>query len=128
MNVTLGQLVEFVLKNRRGKAFFNYTEPHIAYDIYHASQEGTMLYAVNDDGKLCGIVVASKVEEMRMMYVKDILTTEPWAIKRFVKMFKEGWPEYRLRAQRWRDAGKTKPTLIDYKTNKLCDKLLKQKD
>ena len=128
MTVTLGQLVQYVLKNRRGKAFFNYTEEHVAYEIYEAAKEGTMLYAVDERGEICGIVVASKVEEMQMMFIKDILTTKAWAIKRFVEIFKKGWPDYRLRAQRWRGTDKNKPELVDYKTERLCNKILTQKD
>ena len=125
MNVTLGQLVEFVLKNRKGRAFYDCSEQHIAFDIWEAAKEGTMLYAVDNDKEICGIVVASKVEEMQMMFIKNILTTQPWAIKRFVEIFQQRYPDYRLRAQRWH--GKDKPKMVDYKTERLCSKILNKK-
>ena len=125
MNKTLGELVQFVLANRKGKAFIGFTEEQIASEILQAAEENTMHYVIDNDKNVCGIVIASKVEEMRMMFIKNILTTKPFALKHFVKRFKERFPDYRLRAFRWHGADKTKCDLVDYNTDKLCNRLMK---
>lgn len=125
MNKTLGELVQFVLANRKGKAFIGFTEEQIASEILQAAEENTMHYVIDNDKNICGIVIASKVEEMKMMFIKNIITTKPFAIKYFVQRFKELFPEYRLRAQRWHGPNKSRCDLVDYNTNKLCDKLMK---
>lgn len=125
MTVTLGQLVEYVLKNRRGKAFFGYTEQQIAIDILMFAKMGTMLYDVNDNDEICGIVIADKTEEDKTMFVRDVLTTSPNTLKKFIAHFKSKFPTYRLIAQRWRGLGRNKAKIVNYNTDKLCNKIMK---
>lgn len=123
--VTLGELVNFVLANRRGKAFAGYPEELIASSILDAANERTLYYSKSDDGAVNGIVVATKVEESKLMFIHDILTTESGVLGRFVAKFRKEFPSYRLRAWRWRSTGKQKQTLVDYRTDELCDRLMK---
>jgi hypothetical protein len=113
--VTLGELVRFVLENRRGKAFGGYTEETIAWGIYTAARRGTMRYATKPDSReVCGIVVCDAQDDDKLMYVHDILTTEPWVLKAFVRAFAERWPEYHLAGMRY---GKR----MNYRTGRFCN-------
>ncbi len=109
--VTLGQLVKFVLDNRRGKAFKSYDEQTIANAILQCSQDGTMIYSVNNNNKIKGIVIATK-DGNGTMYVHDILTIEPKVFATFVHEFQKRWPSFNL-------AGRRKDKEIKYKTQRL---------
>ena len=124
--VTLGELVKFVLENRRGKAFLGYPEIDIACNIKWSAEEGTMLYATDDQQKLCGIVVASKIDGSNVLFIRDILTTQKWVFKVFVKQLKEMFPGYTLRAQRYLGEDE-KPKIVNYKTDRLIELVLKEK-
>lgn len=126
LEATLGELVKFVLKYRRGKAFLSYTEEHIAYNIYVAAQEGTIQYAKNSEGELCGIVIACKDDVSKILYIQDILTTETWVMKTFVKIFKERFGDCQLRAQRWYGRNRMNREFVQYKTERLCQLFLKK--
>ena len=94
--VTLGELVLYVLNNRKGNAFLNYPEHAIAGNILKASNDGTMLYAVNDNGEICGVVVGFNDVPNNLMYVNDILTTERWVLPKFIRQFKNMFPNHKL--------------------------------
>jgi len=115
---TLGELVKWVMDNRKGNAFKDYEERVIASGIKLASDLGTLLYMCRDDGSLCGIIVCREDQKNRLMYVVDLLTTERWVLPMFVKYFVTNYPEYTLTALR-----DSKP--VTYDTKRLCHKLLK---
>jgi len=117
---TLGQCVEFVLKHRKGNAFKDYEEHHIASDLLMCSNEGTMFYAVNPVGELCGVVTAIANVDKKIMYVRDILAIERWVLPTFVRMFKERFPDYTITASR-RCKERT------YNTVRLVNKILSRK-
>lgn len=116
--VTLGELVNYVLQNRKGDAFKDYQEHQIAGGIKRAAEDGTMLYACRDDNSVCGIVTAFNNKATKTMHIHDILTTERWALRAFVGIFKKRFPEHTL-------AGLRSGKLMTYNTNKLCSKIMK---
>lgn len=117
--VTLGQLVEYVLKYRKGNAFKDHLEHQIASGIKLASDSGTMLYCCRDDGTVCGIITCFEDAKNKVMYVNDALTTQKWVLSRFVTYFKHTYPDYILAARR-------KGNQVVYeKTDKLCNRLMK---
>jgi len=122
--VTLGELVEFVLKCRRGKAFAGYTEPEIANMIIDKAQKESLLYACNKDDKVCGIILATIYPDAKIVFVDDVLTTERWAFKSFVRLFKERFNDFRLVAQRWKGPQRANPITICYNTDKLTKRIL----
>lgn len=118
---TLGDIVRYVLKERKGNAFKDYSEENIASTILRGVKEETTLYSTRNNGSVCGVIVCFKEEKTKTMFVNDILTSEPWVIPNFVMHFVKHFPSYTLSAMR-------KGKLINYKnTHKLCDKLLKGK-
>ncbi len=114
--VTLGELVEFVLKNRRGNAFKAYHESAIASGIIYAAENGTLRYACNSKGEVCGIVTAFAKDNT--LYIYDILTAEKWVFKEFIKVLKNEFVGYELSALR---CGRQ----VKYNTNKLINLILK---
>jgi len=116
--LTLGELVQFVLANRTAKAFFAYDESTIASSILRAAQAGTLLYAKRVDGTPCGVVTAYADDKNKLMHIHDILTTEPWVLKSFVKEFRRRWPDYSLAGLRFGEQ-------VYYNTNRLCRLVMK---
>lgn len=116
--VTLGELVRYVLENRRGNAFRGYSELEIASGIKLASDNGTLLYAVDKDGTLCGVITAEDKTNENEMFIQDFLATESWVFPQFLIQFKEQWPNHTLAAKRY-------GRIITYNTDKLMNKILK---
>lgn len=115
--VTLGEMVKFVLDNRKGNAFVDYSEELIANAINEAAKNNTMLYCLTEDGKICGLILARADDENKIMHVDDCLTKEKWCLKSFVNEFRKRWPNYKLTAAR-------RKKFIEYNTTKLCNKIL----
>ena len=90
MNLTAGDLIKYVLNNRKGNAFRGYSEETIAHGIILALISNTLLYAINDKGEICGVAVGRIVN--KTMQVNDILTTERWVFRSFVQRYKQLWP------------------------------------
>lgn len=125
MNATLGELVEFVIANRKGKAFIDYSEPEIANLILQSSEEGGLFYLTNNDNKVCGIVLATIDSNLHTFFVNDILTTDKDAFKRFIVAFKDKFSNFNIRGERRRGKEGT-PRLINYNTQRLVNLILKK--
>jgi len=116
--VTLGTLVEFVLQNRKGNAFKDYHESTIASGIKRAADDGTMLYACEDDGSVVGVIIAFDEPETKTMHVHDFLAIKPWVFRLFLTTFRQRWSEHEL-------TGLRRGKLMKYNTNKLVSKVVK---
>ena len=116
--VTLGELVAFVLENRKGNAFKGYEERVIASGIKLASEEGTLLYATDSDNRIVGIIVCKADNKKKEMHVHDFLSTQSWVITKFLVNFRHNWPDYELVAKR-------KNKFVKYNTTKLYNKIVK---
>lgn len=123
---TLGDLVQYVMLNRRGKAFTGWTEEQVAWELKTAAEEATMQYAMNQKDEIVGIVLAMKSDSEAILYVKAVLTTEKWAMKQFVETFKQRFPNFQLRACRWKGSGKTERNFVKYNTERLVHLFLKK--
>ena len=123
--VTLGDLVRYVLANRRGNAFLDHHEHDIASLIDGYASKGTMFYACDQENNICGIVIASRNTEAKVVFVLQILTTESWVLPEFIKMLKTTFKGYKLKAHRWKGTGREKEVLTDYNTNRLMKHILK---
>lgn len=116
--ITIGDLVQYVLKHRKGNAFKDYNEYLIATGIENALYEGTLFYALREDGNICGIALGKWHESTKVMDVLEMLTTERWAFPAILKSFRQRFPDGNLIAlRRW------KPKV--YNTNKFYKKVLK---
>jgi len=113
---TLGELIEYVLRNRKGNAFKGEDERTIARNIVHASCDDALLYYLDKEDNICGIVIAVEDNKNKIMFIQNILTTNERAIVEFIKIFKQKWPAHTIMAHR-----KGKP--MTYNTTKLINRL-----
>lgn len=118
---SLGELVQFVLDNKRDGAFVGYEKENVASSINTISKLGVMRYVRNDAGVLCGLVLAYEDKITKVLHITDVLTTEKWVMKAFVQEFKKLFPGYTLAANRnW-----AKHYVIYKNTERLCNLLMK---
>jgi len=98
MSVTVGQMVEWIVKHRRGKAF-NYDVELIQRELCHAISNGVFAYH-EVEGEIQGVVCGRAELRTRTVHIYDILTTKPGVLKKLMERFLLVWPDYKLDAQR----------------------------
>lgn len=109
-------LVEFVLANRRRKAFVGWGPVDIAEALVQAGQERTLLYAT-DGNEITGVVHGNIYRQSKTIYVCNVLTTRKGVLQSFIKRFAVLWPGYKLEARRH-------DRIKHYDTPRLVQKLL----
>lgn len=85
--ITLGELVEFVLVNRKGNAFKDYSEEVIAASLKRGADNGLMFYTATD-GLVDGVILLHHDTANNVIWVHDILTTTHKAFKLIVGLYK----------------------------------------
>lgn len=119
--ITLGKLVEFVLKHRKGRAFNGYNTTTIAQEILDGMKSNTLRYAINEREEIVGIVCAAANPVNKTLYVHDILTTESWVLSKFVNDFQQTFAGWSIHSTR--RCGK----VIRYNTQRLIRLILNSK-
>ena len=98
---TMGELVEYAYNNKRGKAFCGWTRQNIMDAFLEALQDGTLLYSVDDRGRINGVVHGTKFVQDRTLFIGNILSTGGHLVLvEFIKRFKVMFQGYNLEAQR----------------------------
>lgn len=92
--ITIGQLAEWILENRRNTAF-NYSVPMIVDELCDCADNDSMLTIV-DNGEIVGIVCWRINHTDRILFVMDILTTTKEAIKEMMLVFKKRFDGYKI--------------------------------
>lgn len=111
----IADVVEYILANRKNKAFAGWTPLEITSAVAKAIAERTFLYDVNNYGKICGLSIGYK--SGTTIHITGILTTERESFKRLVQGFIRLYPDHTLSALR-RDRFHT------YNTKKFLQKVL----
>lgn len=85
MNATIGELVNWILLNRRGKAFRDYTPERITSEIMHSIEKNGFEYSTNIAGQFNGVVCGEVIDGEFMVY--DVLTTENGVMKKLMQTY-----------------------------------------
>ena len=115
--LTIGNLVEWIIDNRRGKAFEGWTKDHLAVVLHSKLDSKTATYTVDEEGRLTGVVIIEIAPEYKRVHVNHVLTTAKGALKQLIKTFTLWYPGWDIQAYR-RDED-----LVLYKTDKLVSKI-----
>jgi len=110
-------LYEFVLANKTDKTFLGYNDMQIASLLITGIKEGTLLYALNSSNKISGMILASKDDESKYLFITENLAMNLKTLKEFAKVAKERWPDYSLR---WKKHGINK----QHNTERVYSKLI----
>lgn len=113
---TIGDLVTYIMNNRRKNGFKDWTKIGLINALDRAATEGTMFYSVDDKGDINGIVFGTKDNKAKIMFVQEILTTDKKVLNKFIISFKKLFPGFHIRADR-------KGRKIEYNTAHLIQKL-----
>ncbi len=117
MNITIAQLIDYIVANRKKGAFCNYTRDQIYTLIEKAIECGGMVYATNDLDELNGVVCAIAYPDKQELFVHDILTTDKHVIRQFIAYFVTNF-------EGWKLQGMKRGRLLYYDTPKLCMKIM----
>lgn len=96
MNV--GELTEWILENREGNAFLDWTERDIIQGINYAIHAGTLLYAL-ENGHLQGVMVMATLKD-KELFIEAAVTTKKGVLVKFAQAILERFPGYRVTAKR----------------------------
>lgn len=118
--ITFNKCIEYVLKNRKGDAFRDFSPEDIYATIQASAQVGAFCYVVHDE-ELVGVVTGVPHEAIQQLHITQILTTHKGALREMVSEFRARFPGWTLSATRG-------GTLSNYgsRTKTLCNRLSKQ--
>jgi len=117
--ISVGNIVDYVVANRRKKAFEGWLPSEIAQHVIECAEDRSMVYAVGSDGEVVGVVTCQRFDKDKVLFVTNILTSARNLLPEFIKVFKALYPGYSLEADR---RGKR----VVYNTPKLVAKIDKQ--
>lgn len=118
--ITVGDIVDYVLANRRGKAFVDWSREHITDSVINGMKNNTIFYALNTSNEVVGVVVGIKYASIKVVHVSAILTTQKGVLRKFVSMLNKFYPGWLISACR-HDRN------VEYSGDKLGRKLLSRK-
>lgn len=98
--VTFGELYKWVLANKGIKTFMGYSNERIWWMLKEGIDEGTLLYNLNVNGSISGMILATKDVEKKILFVTENLAMSISTLRQFAKIAKERLPDYTLRAIR----------------------------
>ena len=99
-NLTIGDLVEFILLNKSNKTFLGYTIPEIALKVKIAADAGTLYYSTNEHGIINGMILATKHEDTKVLFVDENLAMCKDTLRKFAKRAKQEFADYKLEWQK----------------------------
>jgi hypothetical protein len=99
-DISIGELAEWIYKNRSGEAFSGYSLTQILGEIYFGLDNGSLLVATNNEGKISGIAYGKIDNERKEYLIWNIIMTEPWVMKYFMELFLAKWPDYEVFSHR----------------------------
>lgn len=93
--IVVGHVVAWVVKNRRGAAFKDYTRNKIYAEVMESIESEVFRYTFDDKG-LTGVVCGVKDDDKKHIYIYDILTTSKGALKALLKTANQSFPNYEI--------------------------------
>jgi hypothetical protein len=116
VKITLGELYEFVIANKGTRTFMGLSDDEIKEMLIKGCQDGTMLFALNFNNKVSGMILAIKDSEKKILFVIENLAMTLSNLRAFAKIAKERYKGYKLEAIRHGSHRK-------FNTDKLYNKL-----
>ena len=98
MNITekaLRDIVDWVIKNRRGMAFKEYPPNKIANCIKDAIKHDVFVFS-HTDRVINGIACGERNDEEQYIFIHDVLTTQPGIVKKFILYCYTKYPSYAI--------------------------------
>jgi predicted molibdopterin-dependent oxidoreductase YjgC len=93
---TLKNLIDFVMANKTNKTFIGMNYNEIVRLIFTGINDGTLLYALDNDGNIVGMILAEQRVDKKVLFVTENLSMCLSTLKQFAKIAKERCPDYKL--------------------------------
>src|SRR5215475_8790165 len=93
--ISIGQLAEWILKNRKGKAFRGYSFEKITNELMECADASSML-CVTDNNDIVGVICCKRDIHKRILYVYDILTIRKGIVKRMLEFAAREYPGFTI--------------------------------
>ena len=94
--IRVSDLVEWILKNRKGTAFRGYSEEKIICEVVEGLENETMSYSLDASGQITGVVCGTKDASKKVFYCHDILVTKKGIVKDMMRVFMSLYPDYTI--------------------------------
>lgn len=95
-SITIAKAAEWILQNRRGKAFRDYTFGQIVTEITNAIEQRVFTYSLDKEGNLQGIVCGKRDDSKKEVHICSILTLRSGIVKDFMAQFLLCYPQYSI--------------------------------
>ncbi len=105
MNLSLGTMFEFVLKNKGTKTFMGFSESDIYETLSYHLDKQQFFFAINQNSQLCGLILFEVNEDDKIVYVTENLAMNMATLRLFASMSKKRFAGYQLQ---WCKYGKEK--------------------
>ena len=94
--ITLGKIAEWVLDNRRGKAFVRYTLKETLDEITWCSDKRTIIVVTDDNGYIVGVTTGRVDVNENVFFVYNVLTTKPGIFQQMKQWIHTNFPGYTI--------------------------------
>lgn len=99
-NITIYEVVDWIIYNRSGDAFKDYPINKIVNEINQAIKQNVFRIEVNHKEEIIGVVCGEVFEKAKCILIHDVLTTQPEALKKLWQRYLKTFPDYTLVAGR----------------------------
>ena len=94
--IKLGEIAEWILANRRDKAFVRYTLAEILDELKRCSDDRTMVVMTDDNECIVGVATGKVSVDRDKLFVYNVLTTKPKVARRMIQWLQTNFPGHTL--------------------------------
>lgn len=98
--ITIQNLVDWIVANRKGDAFKNYPHNKIANEIQNAMSHNVFLMTWDEEGALTGVVCGERCDDGHYIVIHDILLSKHGLLKKFMQHYLSLYKGWKLVAKR----------------------------
>lgn len=95
-NITIYEVINWIMKHRTGDAFKDYSHNKIANEIINSIKHECFRIEVNYKEEIIGVVCGEKFKEAHCILIHDVLTIHPDALKKFWSIYLNKYPDWSL--------------------------------
>lgn len=97
---TIMELIQFVLRHRRNKAFKGFTPQQVGWTIERAVNNKALAIATTEDGSIAGVCCCTPDHENKVLHVHEILCTKEGAMVAMLEKYHQWFECYAITATR----------------------------
>lgn len=93
--MTVGELIKWILENKRGRAFKDWTQEQIVSAVCSSIETGSIIYTT-ENNQFTGVALFVKDIENKVAETGPVLTVTRSALPQIVAYFKQNYPDWTL--------------------------------